>query len=293
MLTPILDDSFCQTDFTPSGSIPQCSLSTSDASSVSSRRVSQRIKKRPGVEASDLNVHYLKELKKLQKNGPLTEAESRAILVRVRNRVSAQKSRTKQRERFAEITVENSELRAKIEALEEENRQLEGALCLRPQAAEPEVLELRHENSALREALKGRLENERLLRERLREAEKIGGEAKIYRAGSEGVRSGTKAFVFLAGLMILSLLFIGQAQNQGVKTMGFDFAPKNIKASPSGEALRGPYSGPAEVAHSRPKAQLKATVEAFDALKKNRERGKISERFRKLKEVKDILSQRV
>lgn len=293
MLTPNLDDSLSVTDFTPGGSMPRCSLSTSDASSVSSRRVSQRIKKRAGVEAADLSVHYLKELKKLQRNGPLTEAESRAILVRVRNRVSAQKSRTKQRERFAEITVENSELRAKIEALEQENRQLEGALCLRPQAAEPEVLELRHENSALREALRARLESERLLRERLREAEKAGAEGKVYRAANEGVRSGTKAFVFLAGLMVLSLLFIGQAQNQGVKTMGFDFAPKKIRGSPTGEALRTPHSPANDAAPHRPKAQLKATVEAFDALKKNRDKGKISERFRKLKEVKDILSQRV
>lgn len=274
---------------------PECSLSTSDASSVASggrysSRLSHRIKKKEKGESPDLNAHYLRELKRLEHKGPLTEAETRAILVRVRNRVSAQKSRTKQRERFAVISEENAHLRAKIEALEAENRQLEGAICLRPQAAEPEVLELRHENSALREALKQRISNENALRERLKEAADGG---KVFRTGVEGLRGGgTKAFAFLAGLMLLSLLFIGQSQYQGVKTMGFDFAPKKLRTSPSGEALSG---WQVEGLRGSPEggAQLQATFAAFDALKKNREREKISERFRKLKEVKAILNQRV
>ena len=227
----------------------------------------RRIRK-DDTEEFDLAYLVEREIKRLGKVGPLSECEQKQISTRIRNRVSAQRSRTRQRDRLCSISQENDELRARIHSLEEKNKELLVAVQSAPAVRDSEELELRYENAVLREGLARKAADEKCLARKLSELEERmvvverGRQLTIVRESRAALAvSSSKTFVLFTGLLLLSIVFVGRANHHSSIPIGFDLGiTEGADANDSNSGTRFPLE-------AAPMAQILAKKQAFEAIK--------------------------
>lgn len=186
----------------------------------------------------DYGAHIAKELHRLKTSGALAPGDEKNAVIRIRNRVSAQRSRTRQRNRCGQSATENEELKARFEALKTENSTLKSALLRPTDSLDPILAELQRENAQLKDLLAHRIAVERELAQQLTEIQK--NQTKIAptlirdslpSAPSPALK---KSLLLFSGLLIMSAVLAGKShQNSQVRTMGFDFlCPSFLGAEP-------------------------------------------------------------
>lgn len=186
----------------------------------------------------DYQSHINKELEKLERIRVLDEEEKKQVITRIRNRVSAQRSRTKQRTIIVDISLENQELQNQIEQLKKDNALLQTTLKAKSLYTSPERIDLEYENKMLKDTFRMKLETEGFLRARIKELE-TQFEILTRSLDSQVVRQShanlsintTKTFLFFLGLLMITGLFLGNHEPTKYRTMGFDFNSRSISNS--------------------------------------------------------------
>lgn len=207
--------------------------------SFSIEKSSKRIRKK-NKSGFDYQTYINKELEKLERVRVLGEKEKKQVITRIRNRVSAQRSRTKQRTRFSDISVENQELQNQIDQLKKDNALLQITLKTKSLNISPERYELEYENRMLKDTFRMKTELEDFLRTRIKELEEE-LENLTHFLDTQVVRQShatlsintTKTFLFFLGLLMISVLFLGNREPSKYKTMGFDFKTRQDSISSS------------------------------------------------------------
>lgn len=255
--------STCKTSLRRSNSGEEASFSSGPKKPGPKRRIRK-------IDTEEFDLAYLveKEIKRLGKVGPISECEQKQISTRIRNRVSAQRSRTRQRDRLCSISQENDELRARIQSLEEKNKELLVAVQSAPSVRDSEELELRYENAVLREGLARKAADEKCLARKLSELEERmivverGRKLSIVRESRAGLSVSTsKTFVLFAGLLLLSIVFVGRANHPSPIPIGFDLGiTEGADAAGSTPGAGFPLEAVAAV-------QTLAKRQAFEAIK--------------------------
>lgn len=182
----------------------------------------------------DYQSYINKELEKLERIRVLDEEEKKQVITRIRNRVSAQRSRTKQRTIIVDISLENQELQNQIEQLKKDNALLQATLKAKSLNTSPERIDLEYENKMLLDTFRMKLETEEFLRARIKELETQleiltrSLETQVVRQTHANLSiNTTKTFLFFLGLLMTTGLFLGNHEPTKYRTMGFDFKSRS------------------------------------------------------------------
>lgn len=230
-LSPILQST--------SGEAPSTAYASSAGPAAEVAKPRPKIRKNQ-KDDFDYSSHIAKELNKLKMAGALAPGDEKNAVIRIRNRVSAQRSRMRQRNRCGTSATENEELKARFEALKTENSALKSALLNPTDSLDPVLAELQRENAQLKELLAQRVAVERELAGKLAEIHRSQAKStqtpSVIRDSLSSTPSPafTKSLLLFSGLLIISALFAGKSQQHSqVRTMGFDFlCPSFLGAEP-------------------------------------------------------------
>lgn len=197
---------------------------------------SKRIRKNQ-KDFFDYQAHINRELQKLNVSS-MSEEEKKQAIIRIRNRMSAQRSRTRQRERLAEISDYSQDLVLRNQELEKKNQELLALLMVQKEPDSAKSIELENEARLLRESLLFRMEEEKKLRQRLVELEmenetlRREKEMKWTRTSNPVEKTSiSKTMLFFFGIVMLTLMFMGKTDAVSMKTMGVSFNDLGLKSN--------------------------------------------------------------
>lgn len=174
--------------------------------------IHRRRLRKPQTDGFDYHTYITMELLKLKKVSPLSAEQERVEATRIRNKIAAQRSRTRQRARIMVASSENQELQSEIDELQLEKTKLESLIedsetHLRCSSRSLPDNTLEQENYILREKIKQKTESEKTLRCRIAELETRCAEA--YRMKNSGISrtavaplSTFRSFIFLLLLVL-------------------------------------------------------------------------------------------
>lgn len=175
--------------------------------------IPRRRMRKPQSDGFDYHTYINMELSKLRKITPLSAEQERIEATRIRNKIAAQRSRSRQRARIVVASSENEELQNEIDLLQLEKTKLESLIndsetplgCSSRNC--PETI-LEQENYILREKIKQKTELEKNLKCRVAELETRCAEA--YRMKNSGIsRTSVGPFSTFRSFIFLLLLIVG------------------------------------------------------------------------------------
>lgn len=181
-------------------------------------------------DAFDYQTYIAQQLEKLG-GSRMSEGEKKQAVVRIRNRMSAQRSRNRQRSRFSEIADVNQSLRQENLSLTNENKLLKDELAVAIHRRDLCGHQIAAENNALKEQIFARMTEEKLLKDKIAalegENERLRREKELQfvRENVAGAKTNlTKTVLFFFALVAFSVMFIGGSDAKGLKTAGISFA---------------------------------------------------------------------
>lgn len=180
-------------------------------------------------EGFDYQAYIDRELEKMQPE-MLSEEDKRQAIVRIRNRMSAQRSRTRQRERLSVLSDYSKKLHQHAKELERKNLELTVALeqrSLAPVPPPPALYQLEFQSQMLMDSLNMKIQSENALLQRVAELEKENlqlrraqqlEQPRAERALGGGL-SVNKTFLLFFGLTMLSLIILRSTGSPNPKSM--------------------------------------------------------------------------
>lgn len=192
-----------------------------------SKRAKRISKDQPAF--SDYQLQIKRELSKANYEA-LDEEQKKQVVIRIRNRMSAQRSRTRQKEMMSDFVEIAEELQRKNSELEAHNRELESLVAQQSLAGEPtpgRLFELENEVRLLRESLVCRMAEQKKVAQRVLELELVNEELRRQRelawVREKGVEAppSPRLMLFFVGLLMVSGIVYGNSRQGKLKAMGF------------------------------------------------------------------------